>query len=585
MNNNTLVDSLEIADIKNNLKEFLKGQTQFKDYNFEGSNLNILLDILAYNTYYNLIYQNMSLNEAFLDSASKRSSVISIAKSLGYIPRSMRASKAKIDMTESFETSATQLLLEKGQVFTSQNNGSVYNFILNDNVISDKSDNGSFYFPALELIAGSLISETYIYDGVSKMILGNQNIDTSTLEVKVFNNINDTNFTIYTLSENITSQTSDSTVYYLEETESGQYQLLFGDNIVSKSLNFGNVISVTYVSATSENADGCNNFKAQLEISGTTNIRVDTTVKSVSTGWSERETISEIKYLAPKVFSTQNRCVTPGDVSTLILSKFPNAETVSYWDGTENTPIAYNTMFLSVKPKYSTQLIPAEKDLIKNEILKTKIHPGVSIVFKDPEYLDVKLNSTVYINKLAISGSIPDLYNSVKNRILEFYKTTCSGFGDDLKFSKLVKYVDDTDVSITHNHSSISMLKAIAPKLNIFGKYTIDFGNPIQKYSGSVTSTYFYLQESDIDLYFLSNDEKGSIWISRLVNESIEYTEKIGFVNFSTGLVEVSGLNISALESGKFIIKAASQSNDITVDKNQIIRILPENIELLIKEE
>ena len=438
------VSSLDFDTIKTNLKNFLKQQSEFQDYDFEGAGLNILLDILAYNTHYNSYYLNMVANESFLDSAMLRNSVVSHAKKLGYTPRSVSAPRAIIDVTvDSGSSNTGSLTIPKGFTFLSnQIDNQSYNFVtLEDKTVSKTGNN--FVFSSLDVYEGKYVTYNFTHSQSSNpkqlFEIPEDNIDTSTLTVSVRPSKSNSEVSIYIQAQDVLQVSANSEVYYLQEGQNGNYQIYFGDDILGKKLPDGAYVTLNYLITNGTVSNGANNFVATSSISGYTNIVVDSVTKA--SGGSERETVDQIKYAAPLNFLSQNRAVTKNDYIKLIQQKYPAFESVNVWGGEENDPPVYGKVFISAKPKLGFEVTDTEKEYVKETILKP-----MSIVTVTPEIVDVdynylKIDSSVFYDPTKTSQSETDLKTNIKNLIRDFANVNLNQFNSYFKYSNLDRLV------------------------------------------------------------------------------------------------------------------------------------------------
>lgn len=569
------VDELNFDDIKTNLKNFLSGQSQFKDYNFDGSGLSILLDVLAYNTHYTALYNNMALNEMFLDSASKRDSVVSIAKMLGYTPASSRAATAVVDVTIKGITTENNLLVLPAKFrFTSSADGMTYSFMTTEEVVTDYTvATSSFVFKNVQIKEGNFHTEKYIVEPTIKVKITNKNCDTSTLKVYVNDSTGTGNAVKYTLADDIASLTGISTVYFLKEQEDGLYEVYFGDGSLGKKVQNGNVVTLTYLTTNGDAANGCSYFNPDL----TSNLGT-VSVKTVSnaTGGSAPESIESIKFNAPRAYSMQNRAVTEEDYKSLVYRYYPNAQSVNVWGGEEATPPVYGKVYLSIKPKNDDYLDAASKDYIMNSILKPKSMITTIPEFVDPEYINIQLNTTVYYNPKETNLGISALRTKVVSTINNYNSTDLLKFDGMFRYSKLGRLIDATDKSIQNNITTIILRREMIPAFDITASYNVNLGNPIY-YSGvaedCLTTTGFYIPNS-ADVYYIKDDGVGNlVMYYKSGVDDIVVNTSMGSVNYTTGIISIKGLNITSLASNAFELIVKPQSNDVVSIRNQIARI------------
>lgn len=486
------VSELDFGLIKNNLKDFLRQQSEFEDYDFEGAGLNILLDILAYNTHYNSYYLNMVANESFLDSSVLRNSVVSHAKKLGYVPRSAKAPKAIVDITVvTNNTTAGSLTIPKGySLFSTIIDGVSYRYVTLDDVSVDKVGT-NFSFKNIPIYQGEFATYSFLnsYSSNPKQIftIPDSNIDTSTLSVSVKQSTSNTTVIVYDVSSDIMNINSESEVYFLQESRDGKYDVYFGDNILGKKIPDGGVVITDYVITKGEEGNGANNFTATSPISGYSNITVNPVLPA--SGGSARETVDQIKYAAPLSLLSQNRAVTKNDYIRLIQQKYPQFDAVNVWGGEENDPPVYGKVFVSAKPKLGFEITQTEKEFIKENILRP-----MSILTVTPEIINVdynylKVEADVYYNKSKYSGSNSELQTAIKNVILNYCDTNLNQFNTYFQYSGLETSIDAYDRSIISNEVNLFVAKKFRPDLINSDNYVLDFGFELAR---GTTNDNFY---------------------------------------------------------------------------------------------
>jgi hypothetical protein len=588
---NLRIAELDFDQIKSNLKTFLNAQTEFTDYDFEGSGLSILLDVLAYNTHYNAYLANMVVNEMFLDSAVKRSSAVSIAKHLGYTPTSVRGSSANIDVVVTNPTGLPNTLtMDRYTQFTSTVDGTAYNFLTNQAASASRSG-VSYTFADVDVIEGTLLSFRHVVSDTTpdaKYEIPSLNVDTTTLEITVQTSSSDTTLSVYTLATDITGIDDTSKVFFLEENTNGKYQVYFGDGVIGKSLTAGNIITIQYLissgSAVNVSSTVSQSFTASSTIGGSSSVAI--TVNSNSTGGANAETITAIKFNAPKVNASRNRAVTSVDYESLILANYSGAEAVSVWGGEDNIPPFYGRVMISLKPFSGFTISDAVKENIKNDILKTKQVLAITPVFVDPEFFYVNITAGVrYYSALTTltSGAIKTL---VENTIAGYFSTELQKFNKTYNNSKLISLILAANSAINSVIITIKLQKRIVPVLNTGNTFTgdasIKFVNPITP--GEVVSSYFFItvngEQTLVKIADLPNEtpsnNQGS-GVLRLINPTTGaiVSSDIGTVNYATGELSIQSLTPAALPAGTTDIRlnAGVQESyyNLNVYKNQIL--------------
>jgi hypothetical protein len=483
------VTELDFDRIKTNLKNFLRAQSEFTDYDFEGSSLNVLLDVLAYNTHYNAYYLNMVANEAFLDTALLRESVVSHGKTLGYTPKSVTSAKAIIDLTvETSSAVSGTLTLPRGYVFRSNliDNRS-YAFVTLEDTTVTKSGT-QFVFENLEIYEGRLVNFNFNFSELDNpkqfFTIEDENVDTNTITVTVRPNSSNTDTIVFNRATDILDVTADSEVYFLQETLNRKFQIYFGNDVVGKKLENGSVVEVTYLVSSGVEPNGANGFTPTQSIGGFGTFAVD--VINVASGAADRESVDSIKFSAISQFATQNRLVTFKDYETFILSNFPNIDSISVWGGQDNDPPVYGKVFISLKPKENFFLSETEKQKIINDIIAPKSIVSVSAEIIDPEFLFIILQNQVAYDPKRLSISEEEFKSQIRSTILTFRDTFLNKFESRFVQSKLEQAIDRTNIrAIIGTNVTVKLQKRFTPILNEFRSYEIDFSVPLKR--GTVT--------------------------------------------------------------------------------------------------
>lgn len=571
---------IDFDGIASSLKNYLSYQKEFTDYNFEGSALSTLINLLAYNTHYNIVYDNFALNEAFLDSAFKRESVISHASLINYLPRSAKASTAKVNINvydDSYVGSGTSVL-PKYSIFSSTINGNIYNFYT-DSTYTFERDQSNFIIDNVVLKRGTYISIERVYSGNNdeKIVLDNENVDTDTITVRVQHN---QTIQTFTKVENILDITSDSKVYFLSMNSRGKYQIQFGSGMLGYSLSAGDVVYVTYLSCGSDvtSANGANKFIYQgtlsnLGFSNQANMNVVCTSKA--SGGSEEESTESIRTLAPKIFTTQNRCITENDYKSIILHNFANAKSVNVWGGQKMNPPQYGKVFISIIPKQGLTLSEDEKNSIKNDILKDKQELTKIVEFIDPEYVNINVSTAVHIKSSATNNTTSDIETLVRKTIENYNDQNLADYGSVLRFSQLTKLIDNCETSIQNNITTIRLQIDETPDIDVKTSYTIDFHNPIYQPNypaESVLSNGFICFEGGEERTCYIDDDpltsKLRLFYRNLSNMKV-ILRNIGTINYQTGVLNIDPITIYSVDSNKWSFIANPASNDVTTDRNQ----------------
>ena len=576
------VTELDFNDIKTNLKSYMKSQETFKDYDFEGSAMNTLLDVLSYNTHYNAVYANMVANEMFLDSAVKRDSVISLAKHLGYTPRSSTSSEARINVTINSPAGApTTLTMPKGTVFRSRVNDVNYQFVTTSDVTIVPTE-GVYTFTNIDIKEGTLLNLQYTKDSLDpaqRFLLTDENIDTSTIAVKVQTSVADVTQRTFSKANDFLEVTSQSEVYFLDAVENGYYELSFGDNVLGKALDDGNIVIIEYIVCNEDEANGANAFTLQSSVGGSTNATITTVINSQN--GAARESIESIKFNAPKSYSAQNRAVTAEDYKIILPKLYNNVDTMQVWGGEDNDPPIYGKVFLSIKPKTGRTLTTSTKDGIKNSVLAGKNMVSITPEIIDPVYIDIIPTVNVYWNPNVTSSSYTDISSKVRQDILNYSNTEIKSFDSVFRYSKFVNVIDRADKGIVSNVTTIRCQRYFDAILNNESKYTINFYNPIfTQGAGSptnISSTGFNIAGRTQTLY-LDDDGAGNIrsyYLEEGSSTKVYVNSTQGQIDYATGKIIVDQLNITStvLDENQVKIFVTLNSNDIVSVRNVLLEI------------
>jgi hypothetical protein len=576
--NKLQISELDFDAIKLALQNYLSAQSQFTDYNFEGSGLSVILNILSYNTHYLSYYLNMVANEMFLDSADRRESIVSLAKTLGYTPRSRKAAQALINIVITPPGSPTPpatLTLDKNTRFNSSVNGVVYTFV------------------TLEAVTASLISSSYTFNNVVvqegipytfkytvnnttpvRYIIPNSGVDTSTLNVRVQDSSQSALITTFNLATDINVLDGTANAYFLQEIENETYEVYFGDGILGKLLQDGNIVYLDFVNCNGDAANFANVFTPASAFNG---VVVITTVNAAA-GGAERETNDSIRFSAPKNYQTQNRAVTAGDYKTIITREYPNVSSVAVWGGETNVPPQYGKVFISLKPVQGYVITQLTKNSIVTNILQKRNIVSIIPVVIDPDYIFLIVNSLVKYTAQDTTKTADQIKALVISSIENFAQTNIDQFDSIFRYTKLTGTIDATDPSITNNLTSILMKKIFAPRLNIMDTYTIQFVNAVVPKTLSSSAFVDTLDPSYAtgDQYFFDDDGLGVVRIYKFVGPIKTYTKpNAGSVNYSTGIVTLNNFRPSdVIDSSKNLnIIMQPQINDVVPVRNNIIVI------------
>lgn len=602
---NLRIAELDFDTIKTNLKTYLKAQSEFSDYDFEGSGLSVLIDLLSYNTHYNAYLANMLVNEMFLDSAVKRTSAVSIAKHLGYIPRSARGARATVNIQVNNPTGApSTLTLSRYTPFTTTINGTSLTFVnLNPYVITPSE--GNYIFSNVELYEGESFEYRYTVSNPGpseKFIIPNANIDTSTLRVIVQNSSVDTTQTVYSFYDNLSSVKGDSTVYFLEENSNGRYEVFFGDNILGKKLTTGNIVILQYLISNGTAGNVSSLLAQQFAISGTIegNSNLSITTVNNSNGGADKELLSEIKFNAPRSYLAQNRAITADDYKSIISSNYPEVESVAVWGGEDNVPPIYGKVIITLKPYSGYVITNTTKEAIKNTLLGSKRSLGIQIEYKDPEYIYVNLDVTINYNKNRTTTTASNLINQARTAIENYFSTYLNKFDADFYLSKLVTTVDDINTAIQGTLIKVTLQKRIEPALNINNSYVgtdlINFQNRIKP--TGILSTAFNVVVAGVNtpVYITDvpdtmppNENGFGTLVLRDFNTDNIINQNIGTVNYANGELEITSFTPIGYSSDQTDIRINASlqedSYNITANRQQVIVLDDSTLNSLVNRE
>ena len=580
------ISELDFENIKGSLKRFLSNQNEFKDYNFEGSSMAILLDLLAYNTHYLAYNANFVANEMFMDTAQLRSSVASLAKLVGYTPNSARAPIANLKLVINDGTGAT-ITIPAGTKFTSSIDDLTYSFVsVSDKVVQPVD--GIYTAQSLDVYEGTYVTYTYTNDTSDidqRFLIPSDRADTTTIKVVVQNSSSDVTQNTYTKATSITELDNTSKVYFLQEAEDGQYEIYFGDGIIGKSLEDGNIINVSYVVTNKTEANGATAFTLSGSISGFNDVTI--TVNSSAQGGAEPESLKSIKFNAPNFYSSQDRAVTVEDYKSKVKQLYANTQSVSAWGGEDAETPFYGRVYISILPTSGSNLTDSTKDRIVKDLKKYSV-ASVTPVIIDPETTDIVLTTTVKFDEKTTTKVADTIKSNVITTITNYNANTLQSFDTMFRHSKLTGLIDDTDDSILSNITTVQLRKSFTPTIGSSTKYSINFANALYNphsghntsSGGILSSTGFKIDGNTTDVFFLDDDGDGNVRRYKMDGSVRSYANSTqGTINYSTGLVEVNSLNVSNIEnirgaaSTVIEVTVKPNSNDIVPIRNQVLDI------------
>ena len=591
--NKLVVSDFDFDNVKSNLKTFLQNQPEFSDYNFEGSGFAVLLDTLAYNTHYLGFNANMLVNETYLDSADIRKNIVALAKMIGYTPSSVRAPVSTIDITVN-NASGSSILMNKGTTFTSSVDGTGYNFLTNEDITITPL-NGVYKFSDVNLYEGTLVTFKYTVDSTDtdqRYIIQNLNADTSTLKVTVQNSVSDSTLNTYTLATGLRNITDTSKIYFLQETDNGKFEVYFGDDVIGKKLEDGNIVILEYIVTNKTEANGAKTFELAGSIGAFSNVTIST--KANAQGGSEAETKESIRFNAPLQYTAQDRAVTATDYESIVKTLYPNALSVSAWGGEDDETPVYGVVNIAIKAASGSTLTETTKASIVKGLIPYNV-ASVRPAIVDPETTSIILSSVAKYDKKGTSKSADTIKSEIVTAVTNYNTTTLQKFDGVFRFSKLTGLIDDVDTSILSNITTINIRKNFTPTIASSTKYDVYFRNAIYNphsgHSSVLSSTGFKVTGSNNEM-FLDDDSNGNVRRYYLVSGVKTYANNTqGTVNYETGQVTLNSLNVASISnirnavSNVIEITVKPNSNDIVPVRNQVVEIDVTNSNITVEED
>ncbi len=590
--NKLTITDLEFDDIKSNLKSYLSAQSQFADYDFAGSGMDVLLDVLAYNTHYMGYYANMAVNEMFIDSASLRESVVSHAKHLNVIPASVTASTAYLDMTFTPSGSPLSLSIAKNTKFTTSISGRSYTFTTTANKTIYPIA-GTYSVTNLPIREGTIVNKKYtvnLADTTQRFVVPNRNVDISTITVQVQNSSSDTAVTTWTNANalDVTTITSTQKVFWIQEVEEQKYEILFGDGAVGAQLADANIIFIEYLVTSGLASNKASSFTAVGTVAGLSSANYTLTVASAASGGAEIESVASLKTNAPKLYQAQKRATTKEDYKAILLGERSDIESITVYGGEDASPAVYGKVYIAVKPNGNTAFSAATKDAIKTSILKKTNVVTVTPEIVDPIFYYLLIDTTINYDPVTLLTNEDTLKSLISSTITNYFSTSLQKFDNKFRYSKLAGVIDDTNSSIRNSKTSIRYQMQITPTtLAVAATYTMEFNTTLAE--GTLTSTAF--TASDGYTYTLFDDSLGVVKLIRstytsatdsiAVDSPVAYmtladgSQNLGTIDYTTGKVVLNNFTPYTISDGKTYIKMivtpGTNNQDITPLREQII--------------
>ena len=580
------VTDLDFDGIKNNLKTFLKQQDQLTDYDFEGSTMSTLLDVLAYNTHYNAVYANVLANEMFLDSADLRNSIVSHAKHVGYTPRSATSPVAFLNVVVNNATGST-LTAARGTTFTTTVDGTSYNYLVKDATTITPVD-GVYTFSNLEVYEGTLVDNKFTVDTANadqRFLIENDLADTTTLKVTVQNSSSDSTTSTYTLATDLADITSTSKVYYLEGAEDNKYEVKFGDGVLGAALSTGNIVTLSYIITNAEESNGASSFSLSGTLGGFSNVTITTATNSAN--GAQPETPDSIRFNAPKQFASQNRTVTTNDYESKVKQIFPNAKSVSVWGGEDNSTPVYGRVYISINPITGTTLTEAKKTDIITQLKDFNV-ASVTPIIEDPETTSIQLNVDVKFDAKSTTRSSDSIKSLVRSAITTFNTDNLGQFDGLFRHSKFIETINKVDNSILSNITTVKIHKSFTATTTGATTYTINYNNAFYNPhsghnatgGGVLSSTGFKINGDTTNEYFLDDDGAGNVRLYYLVGQTRTYTNNTqGTIDYTNGSITLNSLfitsvsNVDGATSTAVRLTLIPNSVDVIPVRNQVIEI------------
>jgi hypothetical protein len=584
------ISELDFDTIKNNLKDYFGSQSEFSDHDFGGSAISVMLDVLAYNTYYNAYYVNMLASESFFDSAQLRDSVVSKASMLGYTPQSTTGAKANVQITVSPDDAPATVTVDKFTQFTSTVNGTSYVFCTSGSS-TIVANSGAYVATGVELTQGVPLTFRYTANTANtdqKFLLPNANTDTDTLTVTIQESASDTNVSAYSEATDITTINSTSNIYFLSESTEGQFRVQFGDGVLGRKPVTGKIVLLEALISEGGEVNGANVFSASGTVGG---YSATVVTSNAAAGGSDKETIESIKFNAPKTYETQNRAVTTDDYKKIVEGNVSGLDSVSVWGGQDNDTPAYGKVFISAKPTGATSLSTSQIGLIKAAVTSYNM-VSVTPEVVDPDIIDLIFTTTVkYDSRLTslASGAVAEL---VIDTIQDYKTNNLLKFGAAFRYSTLSTLIDSTETSVISNLTTLTAKKGLEPSITANNAYDISFNNPIfnpsATYEGAVTSSEFAFTDAtgEARTSCFMDDLDGTLRIFFLSgSDKVILSNTAGTVAYSNGFISISSFKPDSFLGATLDFTITPAQNDLTPIRNQIFEIANTNISITMQDD
>ena len=583
-----LVD-LDFNSLKDSFKTYLASQSRYKDYNFDGSNINVLLDVLAYNSYLNTFYLNMVASEMFLDTAQLRDSVVSHAKELNYLPRSFRSAYANVNIAITPATTVDSVEIPSKTTFTSRVGSNTYNFVTNESVVVTTSNNGVFYANNVALFEGTYVTDTFVKNGAvdgQRFVLTNPNVDTNSIEITVTEN-SGADVSIFVQSYSMFGLTPNSNIFFVQAAESEQYEVVFGDDTSGRTPLDGAVIAVTYRVCNGELPNGADTFVNNSSIDGHSDVAI--TLNTEAINGSVSESVTSIKYNAPRSFQSQERAVTESDYRTLLTREFPEIQAISVFGGEKEDPPQYGKVFISVDVTNSEGVPDVNKSLYKS-YLQDKVPLGITVEVVDPEFVYLGVETDVKYDYNSTTLSAQEIKTLVTQAVVNFNNTYLNDFNAKFRFSNFVSYIDSVDPSIINNDTVCRPYFLLTPTLNVSNEYSLAFNSEILVTTPTTKSHDINTDRGIYSTNFvydglkcqLEDDGAGNMRIVRVTDTAHVEVIKVGTVDYTTGTISINNLNVSSFTGNGIKLFAKLVNTDFESTLKYILAISTDSINVTV---
>lgn len=604
MANTTSLDlvSLDFTTLKNSLKTHLKSQAIFQDFDFEGSNINVLLDLLTYNTQLNAFYLNMVASEMFLDSAQQRDSLVSHCKELNYLPRSFRSTEASVNLRITSSSNSTQSVsIPKGTTFSSKVGSNNFTFSTSESLILSNGTSNStasvFVANSVSIFEGTYITDTFVTDYANttqRFVLSTPTIDTRSLAVSVIEN-SGANTLTYVQASSLFGVNASSQVFFIQGAEDSKYEIVFGDNTFGRRPADNSVVAAEYRISSGELPNGAAKFTVDGSIDGHSNVVVTTVVNSdgslaSASGGAINEALTSIKFNAPRYFASQERAITPEDYETLLQANFPEIQAISVYGGEDHDPPQYGKVFISVDIA-NADGVPDSKKSVYSDFISSRTALSIDPVFINPEFMNVKIDTVVDYNVKLTSKTSGDIQSLVAQKIRDYNTANLEDFKSTVRYSKLVEAIDEADASIVGNQTDIKAIVKYSPTLNTNTRFSISFNLPVTNAlppaatEHSVTSLRSLTSSSftfDDSTCIFEDDAQGNVFVSTLSASTLTRLKNVGTIDYDSGTVTIGDIVISDYSGSGIKFFAIPRDKNIYSSKNVILDINDEDVTITV---